>query len=363
MTTSAPASKRSLRIVFLVPRFHTNLYFATKALIEAGHSVHLVCRDRAEAEDHSHLSPHYLDATASFGDVWTLLGRLDPDLLLIRDVPGLTRKFLVAGMAQRRRLYAYDQHPVSRHRSLRKIISDLLRGRPLRRVTPIPGLERPMLPAKFSHYLPFPVAQASGLHERSKEGAKEDGEPIRILCVGKLAQPRKNHHLLLEALAALPEALAWRLTLAGATETSVSGGSDGYLDRLRRQVSHGPLASRLSLLENVPFGDMAALYATHDICVLPSVDEPLGTSPLEAMAYGCVPVISDGCGSAGYIPSDAYGLVVRGADAEALRAALAQLLESPARLKAMSAKVRELAATEFSEATFVGRVEALASRP
>lgn len=358
MSAGSLPEQRSLRIVFVVPRFHTNLYFATRALIEAGHIVHLICRDRAEAEDHSRVSPHYLSATASFGEIWALLRRLDPDLLVIRDVPGLTRKFLVAGMAQRRRLYAYDQHPVSRHRSLRKFISDMLRGRPLRRITPIPGLQQPTQPARLSHYLPFPVAQAGGQNETSAG----DGKQIRILCVGKLAQPRKNHQLLLQALAELPAEFAWRLTLAGATETSVSGGSDRYLDALRRQASDGPLADKLTILENVPFQDMAELYATHDICVLPSVDEPLGTSPLEAMAYGCVPVISDGCGSAGYIPSEEYGFVVRGCDVESLRLALEKLLASPARLGAMSAKVRELAATEFSEATFVRRVEVLAAR-
>ena len=68
---------------------------------------------------------------------------------------------------------------------------------------------------------------------------------------------------------------------------------------------------------------MPEVYAAHDICILPSFAEPLGTSPVEAMAYGTVPIISAQCGSAGYLTSGRDGFVFDPDDmtsaAEALR--------------------------------------------
>jgi hypothetical protein len=48
-------------ILFVVPRFHTNLFFATRALVRAGYKVHVFARKSATLEDYSVVTPRVFD--------------------------------------------------------------------------------------------------------------------------------------------------------------------------------------------------------------------------------------------------------------------------------------------------------------
>ena len=354
-----PEGKRGLSIVFLVPRFHTNLYYAMRALVDAGHTVYLICRDDHGIEDHSIVQPIYPDRPVSFSSAFALLRRLAPDLLIIRDTAGLSRRFFVAAMLGGYRPIGYDQNPHYRRRSLRKIVSGFLRGRPVRRITPVRGLDRSAPPDRFSSYIPFPVERPAG---EAREYAP--GGVVRILCVGKLSQKRKNQLLLIEALAAFRQAGRFTLTLVGSSRLDIDQGSEAYRDALMSHAQSGPLSGQISILPDIPFRDMPAIYASHDVCVLPSGSEPLGTAPLEAMAYGCVPIISTDCGSAGYVDGKDCGFLVKAGDVESLARTLKPLIENPERIARLGQRARAVIEEEFGGAGFVEKIEQLAgARP
>ena len=348
--------RRRLSIAILVPRFHTNLYYAVRALVDAGHKVHLICGDNNGIEDHSIVQPIYPDRPMSLSSAFALLRKLAPDLLIIRDTAGLSRRFFAASTLCGYRPIAYDQNPHYRRRSARKMLSGFLRGRPVRRITPVLGLDRSGLPDRFSSYVPFPIERPAG-------GDREyaPGGVVRILCVGKLSQKRKNQLLLIEALASLRQAGHFTLTLVGSSRLDVDQGSETYRDALMSHAQSGLLSGQISILADVPFRDMPAIYTSHDVCVLPSVSEPLGTAPLEAMSYGCVPVISTDCGSAGYIDGKDCGLIVKAGDVESLTRALKPLIENPERIARLGQKARAVIEEEFSGAGFVERIEKLAN--
>jgi glycosyltransferase involved in cell wall biosynthesis len=106
---------------------------------------------------------------------------------------------------------------------------------------------------------------------------------------------------------------------------------------------------------------MPALYARADICVLPSLGEPLGTAPVEAMAYGAVPVISTGAGSAGYLTEGRDGLRVDVDEPGALATALHQLVNDAPYRARLAAGARATAEGELGAARFLERLEALAT--
>ena len=347
---------RRLSIAILVPRFHTNLYYAVRALVDAGHKVHLICGDNNGIEDHSIVQPIYPDRPVSLSSALGLLRELAPDLLIIRSTVGLSGRFFLAAVLGGYRVVGYDLNPFHRHRSARKVLSELLRGRPVRRITPVIGLDRSTPPDRFSFYVPFPVERPSA---RATDYAPEG--VIRILCVGKLAQERKKQLLLIEALTSIQGAGRFTLTLAGSSRLDIDKGSESYRDALTSHARSGPLSGKISILADVPFRDMPAVYASHDLCVLPAVSEPLGMAPLEGMAYGCVPVISTDCGSAGYIDGKDCGFIVEAGDVESLARVLKPLIDNPGRIARLGQRARAVIEEEFSGAGFVEKIEKLAN--
>lgn len=346
-------------VLFVVPRFHTNLFFATRALVEAHVRVAIWSLETVAGEDHSFVTPTvWPRADINLADVHRRLIEIDPELILLRDVGALSKRVFLAGALQRRGMLAYDQKPYLRpRRSALAGLQSLIRGKPGRRITPVPGLRRPdRHPDPLARYIPFPVEAPREVADRV-HGARGR---VSILCVGKLTQPRKNHLILLDALEGLAGSFDFTATLVGSTSTEVRDGSRDHLDTITARIAAPALAGRVRIEPDVPFSRMADLYRSHDICVLPADREPLGSSPLEGMGWGAVPLISTGCGSAGYVDGTGAGFTFRPNDHGALAAALEPLLASRELLAATRRAAWSLARTELAPAAFVERLAAAA---
>lgn len=116
----------------------------------------------------------------------------------------------------------------------------------------------------------------------------------RILYVGRV-HPEKGIKLLLEAFVRVKAAgglPGWKLEIVGPWETCDGGGGSRWMQSLRDRHSHhdiewtGPLFSS---------HELAARYRRARVFVYPSLaerGETFGLAPLEAMAWGAVPVVS-----------------------------------------------------------------------
>ena len=112
-----------------------------------------------------------------------------------------------------------------------------------------------------------------------------------------------------------------RLTIAG------SGPEAGPLQALAAELG---LTDAVRFTGTLDRAGMAALYASADVCINPSLTDNSPNSVLEAMAAG-VPVVSTNVGGVPYIVQDGHnGLLVPPADPQALAAALTRLLQDPA---------------------------------
>lgn len=111
-----------------------------------------------------------------------------------------------------------------------------------------------------------------------------------ILYCGRI-HPEKGLELLIEAVSSLPD--GWILKIVGPWEIKDGGGGHLYLESLR--ALYGNYA--VQFID--PIYDIAqlnALYREAAIFVYPSVaekGETFGLAPLEAMAWGAVPIVSD----------------------------------------------------------------------
>lgn len=347
-----------MKVLFVVPRFHTNLFFATKALTNFGYDVHIICTDQGKLEDHSFVKPKIVGASEiHWPYLYSYLEKLNPDVVIIRDVGRLSKILYWQSLLQRRLMIGYDQRPFLKPRHLGRVMHGFLRGRPVYRLTPVHGIAETgsTRPDPRATYLPFPV-EAAEIGERiyAPNGV------TRILCVAKLGERRKNHMLLLKALEQLAARHRFTISFAGSAALSIKGGDDAYLQDLLAYAENGPLSDRMTIRQNVPFAGMDQLYAEHDICVLPSRKEPLGTAPLEAMARGCAAIIASDAGSAYYVQGAEpagmpCGSLFRTGDEEDLRAVIERFLASPEAVEKMGCNALQWARQEFSLELFAAR--------
>lgn len=148
---------------------------------------------------------------------------------------------------------------------------------------------------------------------------RTSGRPFRILTVG--LSLRKGTPDLLEAAARLgiPELEVW---LAGAFAPELAP----VLRRARASFRH---------LGALSHADLATVYRNASVFVLPSVEEGMALSVLEAMASGLPVVVTPNTGAEDLVTHGHEGLIVPPGEPEALRRALLELYEDEPKRRAM----------------------------
>ena len=176
--------------------------------------------------------------------------------------------------------------------------------------------------------------------ERVASRPRKPGSVIALLSVGAVV-PRKGYDVLVAALAKLKH-LPWRLVIAGDCERSPETSR-----RLMADIASLGLADRITLAGTVAATQLASLYASADVFVLPSRFEGYGMAYAEAIAHG-VPVIGTKAGAIpDTVPGDA-GVLVPPDDVETIAATLQRLIENPGERARLAAGARATAFPSWS---------------
>jgi len=133
-----------------------------------------------------------------------------------------------------------------------------------------------------------------------------------------------------------------------------AGPEETNLRRMSRELG---ITEKITFIPNIrSFRD--ALAAT-DIFCLPSLQQGLGTTMLEAMAFGR-PVIASGVGGVASVIRDGQtGLVVPPKNSGELAKRMIELLDNPPRARALGNQARRLVVDEFNVATMVRKTAAI----
>ena len=111
-----------------------------------------------------------------------------------------------------------------------------------------------------------------------------------ILYAGRI-HPEKGLDLLMEAVRFLPN--GWSLEVVGPHQISAGGGGEEYLKSLKHKAKELPVRFIGPINE---ISKLAERYQRSSLFVYPSIaeaGETFGLAVLEAMAWGCVPIVSD----------------------------------------------------------------------
>ncbi len=104
------------------------------------------------------------------------------------------------------------------------------------------------------------------------------------------------------------------------------------------------LRDRVTAVPRFDNADLPRLLADYQIFIMPSTYEAFGIAPLEAMACGLVPIVTNIAGPAEYVVDGCNGLVVPVDDAMALEQAIKRLIEDDALYARLQAGALDTAA-------------------
>lgn len=187
--------------------------------------------------------------------------------------------------------------------------------------------------------VPLPATDAAG----------GEGEPGRILFLGRL-EPAKGTAELLDAVAALaPRFPQLRLVMGG----------NGDLDGFRRGAAARGIADRIALPGWLDGAARDAELARAGVFCLPSHAEGLPMAVLEAMAAGKAVVASSVGGIPELVQDGVNGLLVPAHDAAALAAALARLLDDDSLRRQLGVQARATVEARYSTRAVCGRLAAI----
>lgn len=194
----------------------------------------------------------------------------------------------------------------------------------------------------------FPKANVDVIHNpviipdrlESEQGARQ---PATLLFLGRLGQRKGVYDLLQAAARIAPRYPALRVLLGG----------DGDIEEVRAQALALNIGAQVQLLGWVSGGDKSRLLDQASIYVLPSYNEGLPMSVLEAMAHG-LPVVSTPVGGIPEAVSDGgEGFLVAPGDVVTLADRLDRLLADQALREHMGRAAQKRAETVFGAGKIV----------
>jgi glycosyltransferase involved in cell wall biosynthesis len=218
-------------------------------------------------------------------------------------------------------------------------------------IAPSPAVERELIAAGYPrdriHYLPNGVTVSAERSEQARREARESlaefdralalaPEAPLVLYTGRLHEMKGLSHLVSawpSVRARHPQARLWLV------------GEGAYRSELSRQIASLRLCDEVHLAG--AFDDVEDFLLAADLFVLPSLEEGMSLSLLEAMALG-LPVIATSIPANQVLVDDGHGRLVGPADSAALAAAINDLLENGDAARRLGEAARQRARREYA---------------
>lgn len=179
------------------------------------------------------------------------------------------------------------------------------------------------------HIIAYPCGDNFSLDEKEPEKADMNPDSLKVLFVGNITK-QKNLHVLIEAL-----------DLSGNKKTSVTivGNEDidvKYVERIKHYINGRGLQAQVNFRGVVQDEALKTIYQSHDLFVMPSVNEAYGIVFLEAMQFALPVIGSNAGGSKEIIRHGGNGYLIAPGASRELAELLNTLQEDRALLKQLS---------------------------
>ncbi|WP_432356953.1 glycosyltransferase family 4 protein [Sporosarcina sp. UB5] len=367
-----------MKILFVAPRFHTNQYPIVETLINHKHEVSFFAQYIGASEDHSLVEPKVFGYNLLFKFInilkknlqrngqdqykfernygfpsiikyYKAIKKFSPDIVIVRDRTLFSLLTFSICKSLKINTILYQQVPKyssnktegtnTMYDKFRKTIYKSVVPKTM--VTPINGKsENNRFTSKSIYYLPFIMK----VDRRVKQKSFFRNNQINILSIGKFI-PRKRHMLLIKVIEELKELYNIKLTIIGEVST------DSHKSEYKKAVQYideNNLNEIVEIKTNLEYTDVQNEYLLNDLFILPSINEQLGVSILEAMANKLPVICSDSAGAKDYIDQGSNGYVFKSDDSNDLKDKIISIIGEKSILKKMGENSLELVETRYS---------------
>lgn len=364
---SSGSTSNVANVLFIVPRFHTNMRGWLEALVSSGASVRVLTVTTGLTEDHSLAKPIPLVATKraklktlrglekeretspeqiavdffwpDLRKLWRQVSDFPFDTAVVR-APlrwGFPVLIILRFCSLRAHLRLYHQRPLvrtSRGKSLKSLIKEwgfrglltLVGARPASPVLARHSLTAEEFQSAQDHhqnvFMPFLLNTEQPITSRPQQ------KTLRILSIGKFRE-YKNHDVLVEALGHLDDKVrkSIELRIVGQAKLEIEL---RYLHALREKLSFVDGLGDLVIQTNVDSSEMANYYDWASCTLLTSIYERAAISPLEGMAYGAFPISTSENGTNCYFEDGKSGFLFEAGNSKSLADRLLWLVTNTA---------------------------------
>lgn len=340
-----------MKILFTVPRIHTNYTGMVKGLIDDGHHVSFLTMNGDEIYipfdmdvGVHHFRPRKrfffpknrtkLLHFEKFSDLKKILIREQPDFIITRDLKvlsiqiGLLTKFLNIPVL------FYDQDLPIQHTAFKRRIWYFLVHTFISRyrITTVKNrLSEQKDTPDNTFFIPFAVPETRVKSEYPKSFSSSS--PLKIMTVSKLGERRKNLLFLLESLLPFFKNGTILLTLYGMLKGKDS--SQKNYRQLMDFIQKNDLTSMINIHPNETYENVLDAYSKHDLFILPSLNEPAAISPFEAMSSGLPVIVTEQNGTNYIIDEGKNGFIFNPEDRNELKEKVKQFLDHPELIEKM----------------------------
>ena len=345
-----------MKVMYIMPRYHTNLIPTISGWIKNGNDVKIVTHFKGKSEDYTISSPDVVGYSKVF--IWffklytevikkndplakdialklgfpsvrairRVISDFKPDLVILRERSLYTIVCTHVCRSMGVRNLLYNQSPLWADSSFFKkdIAHKIVNGlTPEKRITPVNqvgyGLDGKIRDEK-AVFAPFVMNP----WERPSEKKHFLNDKINILEIGKFEQ-RKKHFMMIDVLEKVvknhPDIM---LTIVGAKSDRFH---EEYYGKLKKYVAEKGLSEYVCLKSNLSREEMAQEYINADLFVLPSTGEPAAISPIEAMSFAVPAICGSGNGTADYIVPNVTGDIFKDKDADDLKEKIEKIID------------------------------------
>jgi len=338
-----------MKILFSVPRIHTNYTGMVKGLLDEGHRVSFVTMNSDEI-----YIPFDLDVAVhhfkrrkrfffpegkikilhyeKFSKLKAVLEKEQPDIIIARDFNVLNIQLSLIARSKRIPVLLYDQLPPNFQKTVKRktwyLLARLLVSR--YRMTTVKDNRTDELPdPPNTFFIPFVVP-----HTPVKKIYKDSispKNPLQIMVVSKLGASRKNLLFLFETLLPFFEKKLIHVSAYGMLKEDPK--SRAYFNKICNFIENHELSECIHLHPNELYENVLNAYSNHDLYILPSLNEPAAVSHFEAMSSGLPVIVTEQNGTNYIIEEGQNGFIYNPKSKRELQEKVSFFLDNPEKLE------------------------------